>query len=405
MPDQMSLQLRRGFAVIWLSTLIGGLGIGMVSPLLPVFAEEMGASGVWLGLAFAGFSISQTPLMPFIGRLSDRYGRKLFMAGGLLIYGFAALGYVYAPTYQLLVVFRIFSGVGAAMFFPVAFAYVGDLSPLGREGRYMGFFNMAFIVGWGAGPLLGGLAKDGLGTDATFWAMMLMSVTAFTLIMLLLPRPRAANPGDYPRETQTPWSQLVKDRMVLATCSFEGIWGLSFGAILSFLPVFMTSSLGTTATMVGIVISTRFLLNGVLMYPYGWLADRTNRVHLVIVGAVVTAAGTFAVPWMTTFLSLLVLMGVIAILESMAIPATNAIVVERGRELGMGSVMGIFNMSMGIGLLVGSVAGGLVQDLLGVGNVFRFAAMFILVGAGVFYTLMKRAQQPQGGAADISRTR
>jgi MFS family permease len=180
--------------------------------------------------------------------------------------------------------------------------------------------------------------------------------------------------------------------MVLAACSFEGIWGLSFGAILSFLPVFMTSTLGSTATMVGIVISTRFLLNGVLMYPYGWLADRMNRVHLVIVGAVITAAGTFAVPWMTTFISLLVLMSIIALLESMAVPATNAIVVERGRELGMGSVMGIFNMFMGIGLLVGSVAGGLIQDLLGVGNVFRFAAVFILGGASVFYTLMKRGQ-------------
>ncbi|MGB2800335.1 MAG: hypothetical protein WBC82_10910, partial [Dehalococcoidia bacterium] len=47
----------RRFAAVWLSTLIGGLGIGMVSPLLPVFSQEMGATGIWLALAFSGFAI------------------------------------------------------------------------------------------------------------------------------------------------------------------------------------------------------------------------------------------------------------------------------------------------------------------------------------------------------------
>lgn len=379
--------------MVWLSTLVGGLGIGMVSPLLPVFAQEMGASGVWLGLAFAGFAISETPLMPFIGRLSDRFGRKLFLVMGMLIYALAALGYLYSSTYQLLVLFRILSGLGAAMFFPVAFAYVGDLSPSGQEGRYMGLFNMAFLFGWGAGPLLGGLVKDSFGTDATFLAMMLMSAAAFLLLLLLLPGHRSAEPKERPVERQTPWLQLLKDKIAVAACSFELIWGLGFGAIMSFLPVFMTTSLGTTATAIGIVISTRALLNGVLVYPYGWLADRVNRTLLVIVGAIVTAAGAMALPWMSSFVSLIVLFAITALFESVAVPAANAIAVDRGRELGMGSVMGLFNMSMAAGLLLGSVLGGLVQDLLDTGSVFRFSAVVMLGGIVVFYALMKRGQR------------
>lgn len=379
--------------MVWLSTLVGGLGIGMVSPLLPVFAQEMGASGVWLGLAFAGFAISETPLMPFMGRLSDRFGRKLFLAMGMFTYALAALGYVYSSTYQLLVLFRVLSGMGAAMFFPVAFAYVGDLSPSGLEGRYMGLFNVAFLFGWGAGPLLGGLVKDNLGTEATFLAMMLMSAAAFVLLVLFLPGRRAAESKS--RQRETPWLQLLRDNMVMAACSFELIWGLGFGAILSFLPVFMTTSLGTTATAIGIVISTRALLNGVLVYPYGWLADRVSRMLLVIVGAMVTAVGTFVLPWMPSFVALLVLFGITALFESMAVPAANAIAVDRGRDLGMGSVMGLFNMCMAVGLLLGSVLGGLVQDFLGVGNVFRFSAMVMLGGIGVFYVLMKRVQRSE----------
>ena len=46
-------------------------GMGMVGPLMPIIAEDLGASGFWLGLAFSGFALSQTPLTPVFGRLSE----------------------------------------------------------------------------------------------------------------------------------------------------------------------------------------------------------------------------------------------------------------------------------------------------------------------------------------------
>ena len=53
----------RAFIVVWLALFIAVIGISMVSPLMPVFAEKMGASGIWLGLAFSGFTLSQVPLI------------------------------------------------------------------------------------------------------------------------------------------------------------------------------------------------------------------------------------------------------------------------------------------------------------------------------------------------------
>ena len=257
----------------------------------------------------------------------------------------------------------------------------------------MGLFNIAFLLGWGTGPILGGLVKDSLGTDATFWAMVLMSGAAFAVILLFLPRVPADDSHNRPRAKETPWLKLLGDSTLVALGSFQLIVGLSLGALMSFLPVFMASNLGAGATAIGIVLSTRTLLNGLLVYPYGRLADRSSRVLLVAAGATVTAAGTFVVSWMASFGALLAVLSITGLLESMATPAANAMVVERGRELGMGSVMGIFNMLSGVGVLVGSLAGGLIQDLLGVQNVFRFSAVIILIGVGTFYILMKRAQR------------
>src|SRR4030042_1609773 len=114
----------RTFVVVWLALFVSIAGIAMVSPLLAVFAQDMGASGIWLGLAFSGFAISQIPLMLIIGRLSDRFGKRRFLWRGLLIFAIAAVGYFWSPTYKELVFFRIFSGIGSAMVIPTAYAYV-----------------------------------------------------------------------------------------------------------------------------------------------------------------------------------------------------------------------------------------------------------------------------------------
>ena len=157
------LSSNRPFVVVWLALFIGIAGIAMVSPLLPVFAKDMGAKGIWVGLMFSGFAFSQIPLMPLVGRLSDRFGKPPFLRFGLLIYAATAAGYYWSPSYEHLFIFRVLSGVGAAMVIPTAFAYIGELAPRGYEGRYMGLFNIAMIAGFGIG-----LYKD-LCTEAAEW--------------------------------------------------------------------------------------------------------------------------------------------------------------------------------------------------------------------------------------------
>ena len=138
-PDRAKLALstNRPFIVAWLALFITIAGIGIVSPLLPKFAQEMGATGIFVGLAFSGYTITQIPLMLVVGRLSDKYGKKPFLCLGLLTYVVAALGYMVAPTFRELLMFRILSGVGTALVIPIAYAYVGEMAPPGREGRYM----------------------------------------------------------------------------------------------------------------------------------------------------------------------------------------------------------------------------------------------------------------------------
>ena len=383
----------RPFIVVWLAVLISIAGIGMVSPLLPKFAEDMGATGTWLGLIFSGYAFTQVPLMPVVGRLSDRFGKKLFLSVGLLMYVMAAAGYLWAPGYRELFIFRLVSGVGAAMVIPTAYAYIGDLTPRGREGRYMGIFNIAMVAGYGVGPTLGGLVYDSYGMHATFISMCIMSGVGFLVVLLFLPRGTPPARPSAVEESSFSFTPLLKDSTMRAIIVYMLVWGLAYGAVYTFLPIFMTEVRGASLAQVGIVLSVRSVLNGTLNYPYGWLADRTNRVFLVTMGLAMMAAGVCLVPWVGGFVGILILFAAIGVFETIAMPTGNAITVETGRKLGMGSVMSLFNMANSSAVIVGAMAGATIESSVGITWVFPAAAGSVVLGAVAFNLFMRRAAQ------------
>jgi len=384
------LSSNKPFIIVWLALFIGIAGIGMVSSLLPVFAEDMGASGIWLGLAFSSFAFSQVPLMPVVGRLSDRFGKKFFLWFGLLIYAMAAVGYFWSPGYRELVLFRVVSGVGSAMVIPTAYAYVGKLAPHGYEGRYMGLFNIAMIAGFGIGPLLGGVVHDSLGMDATFISMAMLSTFGFLIVLLFLPTETSSHGVKESEEPSSSLASMLRDETMRGIITIQLVYGLLFGTVLAFVGVWMTTVLETSVAQVGVVLSARVIINGTFTYPFGWLADRTNRIILASAGMVMVAMGTFAIPWLGSFALLLGLFMIIGIFESLALPSVNAMTVEKGRGMGMGSVMGVFNMASALGLAGGSMAGGVIENSVGIVEVFRYTAVLGFVGVVVFNIFMWR---------------
>ena len=126
------------------------MGLGIVAPLMPVFAKDLGASGLWLGLMLAAFSISRGIVQPIVGVMSDRYGRKRFIVIGLVIYTAMSFVYIAARSPYDLTMMRLVHGAGSAMVIPIITAYLADITPPRREGEYMAYLNMAIFGGLGA---------------------------------------------------------------------------------------------------------------------------------------------------------------------------------------------------------------------------------------------------------------
>ena len=120
------------------------------------------------------------------------------MVAGLFLFAVVSVLYVIAIDPFELTCIRILQGFSAVMVSPVAQAYIGDLTPPGKEGKYMNLFFISFFGGMALGPLLGGYLTDRFNINTPFYAMGILSllVMLFTLLLVPLQLSFANNIGD-----------------------------------------------------------------------------------------------------------------------------------------------------------------------------------------------------------------
>ena len=187
----MNLGDKKIFATLFFSIFATVTGVGIVVPLLPVYAHDLGASGFFIGMIFGAFSLGRIFFLPYFGRLSDTKGRKPLIVPGLLAYTVISLGFIFFKEVNALIVLRFFQGIASAMLMPIIQAYVGDITPTGNEGFTMGLFNMSMFCGLSIGPLLGGVIHDRFNLETSFVCMGLLALIGFLLCLFLLPPTRS----------------------------------------------------------------------------------------------------------------------------------------------------------------------------------------------------------------------
>jgi len=365
--------------IILLSTFISLLGIGIIVPIMPVLATELGATGLTLGLIIAAFSLSRTLLLPVVGNLSDRFGRKGFLSCGLLIYSLVGLAFPQAHSIANILLIRTFHGVGSAMIVPIAMAYVSDMSPQGQEGRSMGMLNVAIFSGIGCGPLIGGFFTDRWGMPSAFYAMSGLSLIALLLVIIQIPAGLAAKAKASPAlGLFHALGQMRQNRRTLGILLARMTTMLIMVPTMGFLPLLMNQWFQASGTKIGVVIACRTLANAICQTPFGRLTERYNPVWLLITGSTVISLVMCLVPLAGHYWLLLTLFICLGIGEAIIWPSLGALAAVEGRLYGQGTMMGVFNMAMSAGILLGSLTAGACSDILGLNW------SFVIIGVVVF---------------------
>ena len=358
---------------LYLSIFSAMLGLGIVAPLMPIYARELGATTLILGFIYSSFSIARTTFTPIVGFVSDKFGRKPFILLGLISYSVVSILYIFARDPGDLIVIRFFHGLSSAMVIPCAMAYVSQLAPRGEEGRTISSFNMALLGGIGFGPFLGGVIKDIFGFKLAFISMSILTVLAFFAAISI------------PNIKDRSGFRLKIKRPLISIMIFRFSTAIRLALIIAFFPVLINLS----GYQVGLVISTIVLMNAFSQKFFGRFVDRFDRVRLAIFGSFVSTVLFMTLPFTREFKIVLMIATFMGIFNGLSMCSASAIAVSLGRIYGHGTVMGLFNTSMGLAMIVSPIVAGFIADFTNLVVSFVSLGMFSLACLFIFYALFK----------------
>lgn len=373
------------FGTLFFSIFAAVTGVGIVVPLLPVYAHDLGASGLYVGLIFGAFSLSRTFFLPYFGRLSDIKGRKPFIVPGFLAYALISVAFVYSNSVDMLIVIRFFHGIASAMLMPVIQAYIGDITRKGREGITMGMFNMSLFLGLSLGPVIGGTIKDHFSLQASFICMGLMAFVGFLLSLFLLP-PTSSERAQSHDQNPFAWKTLLYDRLIVGLFLFRFAYVVCVGIIWGFIPLLADMEFAASSSLIGVLVMLGVFISGLVHVPMGYLADRISKKLMVAAGGLMVGYGVFSLEWSGGIGDLVLATIIFGLGGGISMPALMAMAVLKGsRTNAMGSIMALMTVAHSLGMLCGALLGGLMMDFFQLRWAFPLGAVVMMVCTVFFW--------------------
>ena len=358
-------------------------------PVVPLFAQDLGAGAVMVGLINSAFLLTTGVCALPLGMLADRWGRKGVVIAGLLISaGTALLLAVSVAPWQLLVIY-LFFGLGLAAIGPTLMAYVADLSPASHLGRSYGAYTLAIYSGMSLGPALGGWVADWLGFRLLFVTAAVLVGLVILLAVFFLPGSSGApSPASQSPRQQNSWRRLFPNRPLLACwlITFGGCFGL--GAFITFAPLYIKEQ-GLSVGNIGLVFAVQAAVNALSRLPFGRLSDSLGRrwVQAVVgfLGLGAVLAGFGLAHNLTQFL---LAAGALGMVMGLGFTPVGALIAEVVPSADRGLAMGGYNTCIYLGMMFSSALMGGVIHLVGFSGGFALAGLVVALTTGGFYMLM-----------------
>lgn len=353
------------------------LGAFISGTILTPYAQDMGATWIQIGILSGSMYAVRLFIGAPVGRLADRKGTLTVLKISLMLFPFIAAAYYFAFDINSLIGARLLHGVASAMLLPMGMAYVGQASPDGMEGRYMGLYNLCVLLASGIGPFISTIVAGVFNYRATFILLFAFAVVALLVVISLKDMDAGRRSIDKPQnaEVKRKAIDLLKDKRLLAL-SLANIALSVVSSLVGFfiLPFLETRSIDLIFT--GSIIAIYNILSGVVQLPLGKIMDKHNKFLIVLMSGVATSVVMLMFPLSQSLLTMGIAMTLTALGSAILLASTSALSVMVGRELGMGSTMGFLSTSNSIGMIFGCLSLSLMP-----GMGFKFESFFYLSSA------------------------
>ena len=374
--------------IVFLTVFLDLVGFGIVLPLLPFYATNLGASPFEVGLIIASYSGMQFLFAPIWGSLSDRYGRRPLLLVGLFGSAVSYLVFGLANSLGVLLLSRVIAGIMGANI-PVAQAYIADSTTIERRARGMGLIGAAFGLGFIFGPAIGGgLSPWGYGVPGFVAAG--LSLTAATAAWRWLPESLA--PENRVRDGFGILSAVTgrarAATRVLARKRLRNPIGVFFLGTMGFagfttiFPLFLENPLGLNAVHAGGMFALVGMVSaGVQGALIGPMVERYGERANAALGGTLLSAGVISMGLGQSILATILSLLAVGVGWGLLAPSLQSLVSRRAKANEQGEVLGVNQSASALARVIGPVTAGWAYGALGPGRGFLAGGVLIAAAA------------------------
>ena len=372
----------KNLLIIFAVCLIAVLGVSSVTPAFPSLAKALNVDPKNIGLLVTAFTLPTLLLGPIIGVLADRVGRKKILVPSLLLFGIAGTACAFVRDFNLLLLFRLLQGIGAASLLSLSITLIGDLYAGEKRTTAMGYNASVSSIGTASYPTIGGA----LATLGWYYPFMLpvVAIPIGLVVLFALKNPE-------PKGERNLREYLINARGILKNRQLAGLFIASaanfillYGAYVTYLPQLINDTFKAPPSTIGVILSSISVAIAFTSSQLGRLARRFPETTLIRASFVFYAIALFIVPFVTNMWLLLIPTTIFGIGLGIGFPSIQTLLAALAPREYLATVIAVNGTFFGLGQTLGPLLMGIAFGIGGINSVFFAGVGFAIITLIVF---------------------
>ena len=381
--------------ILFLVVFLDLVGFGMIIPVFPFYAEQVGVNPSSVIFFLGLYSLGQLVGAPIWGAMSDRIGRRPVLLITLLANAAASSMLALSTTGMMLAVSRILAGLAAGNI-SAAYAYTTDITTDETRPKALGLLGSAFGLGFILGPAIGGLLAGSNQNDPSALGRVahgaaIMSLIAFVLTAARLPESLPPEKRSQ-RHAKRAGMGTYFQRPILRDLLISTIVVVAAVALFqSTLALWAAERLAVGPRMLGWLYGFIGVISVVIQAGIiGRLTKRFGAANLTRAGALLIAVGMAFLPAVHTIPVLLIALALFGVGSAMFNPSMSGLVAATAAPQERGAVLGAYQGAASLGRVIGPFAASIIARVSTLSWPFVAGTAVSLLGAVMIHTRKSR---------------
>lgn len=372
--------------IIFGITLVAIMGVSSITPAFPRIATDLEVTPEQVGLLITAFTLPGVFLTAVLGVLADRFGRRRILIPSLFLFAIAGTACTFARDFELLLVLRLFQGIGGASLGSLNITIIGDLYTGKERAAAMGYNASVLSIGTASYPVIGGA----LATFGWYYPFLLplLAIPVGLLVIFRLNNPEPEQATELGAYIERAWNSVKQQQVIGIFLLFIATFIILYGPYLSYLPFLIGNRFGGSAFLIGGIFSVGSFSTAITSAQLGKLSSRFNSRSLLRTSYVLYLISMLAMPLVPTLWALPIPVILFGTAQGLNIPTLQSLLAGYAPIEHRAAVMSLNGMVLRLGQTLGPVIMGGIYALAGLNATFFTGMGVSMIMMGVVWKVL-----------------